>query len=156
MGDLLKLDAFWEPRSDDTLSSANTSLLVSVGSPTGNPPGSKIQRVHSQKYKRRVQGSHSGFNSMDQSILWKELVPIVIAYVIWARYCRRCAVTVHCDNMGAVAVVNSGYSRKSPIMHLLRCLFFIRATYQFSLYAVHRATYQFSLYTVHIPGTQNL
>ena len=81
--------------------------------------------------------SHSGFNSTDQSILWKELVPIVIACAVWARYCRGCAVTVHCDNTGAVAVVNSGYSHESPIMHLLRCLFFIRATYQFSPYAVH-------------------
>ena len=81
--------------------------------------------------------SHFGFNSTDQSILWKELVPIVIACAVWARYWRGRAVIVHCDNTGAVAVVNSGYSRESPIMHLLRCLFFIRATYQFSLYAVH-------------------
>ncbi len=28
-----------------------------------------------------------------------------------------------CDNTGAVAVVNSGYSRVTLIMHLLRCLF---------------------------------
>ena len=63
---------------------------------------------------------------MDQSILWKELVPIVIACAVWARYRWGHTITVHCDNMGAVTVVNSGYSRESPIMHWLRCLFFIR------------------------------
>jgi hypothetical protein len=46
-------------------------------------------------------------------------------------------VTVHCDNMGVVALVNSGYSRVPQIMHLLQCLFFIRAHCQFSTYAVH-------------------
>ena len=30
-------------------------------------------------------------------------------------------------------------SREHNIMHLLRCLFFVRATYQFSLYATHIA-----------------
>ena len=81
--------------------------------------------------------THSGFSSTDQSILWKELVPIVIACGVWARYWCRRSVTVHYDNTETVAVVNLGYSREPPIMHLLRCLFSIRATYQFSLYAVH-------------------
>ena len=52
-------------------------------------------------------------------------------------------VTAHCDNEGAVAVVNSGYSRVPRIMHLLRCLFFIRAYFEISLVAVH------------VPGVQN-
>ena len=51
--------------------------------------------------------------------------------------------TVHCDNQGTVAVVNSGYSRVPPIMHLLRCLFFIRAPFQINLWATH------------IPGIEN-
>ena len=34
-------------------------------------------------------------------------------------------------------VANSGYSRAPRIMHLLRCLFFIRALFEFSLQAVH-------------------
>ena len=32
---------------------------------------------------------------------------------------------IHCDNMGTVAVVNSGYSKAAPVMHLLRSLFFL-------------------------------
>ena len=81
--------------------------------------------------------NRAGFNSRSQSILWKELVPIVLACTVWAKHWQGLSVMVHCDNMGTVAVVNSGYSREQPIMHLLRCLFFIRATYQFSLYATH-------------------
>ena len=37
------------------------------------------------------------------------------------------SVIAHCDNLGVVAAVNSGYSKVDPIMQLLRCLFFIRA-----------------------------
>ena len=44
---------------------------------------------------------------------------------------------IHCDNMGAVAVVNSGSSKVPQIMHLLRCLFFIRAHFNLSVRAVH-------------------
>ena len=46
-------------------------------------------------------------------------------------------------NEGAVAVVNSGYSKNGQIMHLMRCLFFIVANYQILLMACH------------IPGAQN-
>ncbi len=45
---------------------------------------------------------------------------------------------VHCDNLGVVAVVNSGYSRVPQIMHLLRCLFFIRAHFQIDVVAFAR------------------
>jgi len=44
---------------------------------------------------------------------------------------------MNCDNTGAVAVANSGYSRAPHIMHLLQCLFFIRAIYQFSEQVVY-------------------
>ena len=81
--------------------------------------------------------NRAGFNPRSQSILWKELVPIVLACAIWVKHWQGLSVMIHCDNMGIVAVVNSGYRREQPIMHLLRCLFFIRATYQFSLYATH-------------------
>ena len=51
--------------------------------------------------------------------------------------------TVYCDNLGVVQLVNSGYSRVPQIMHLLRCLFFIRAYFELELWAVH------------IPGKEN-
>ena len=67
----------------------------------------------------------------DQSITWMELLPIVLASAIWGPELRGQKVCVHCDNTGAVAVVNSGYSR------ILSIMFFIRVTYQFSMQAVH-------------------
>ena len=51
---------------------------------------------------------------------------------------------VQCDNQGAVALVNSGYSKVPQLMHMLRYLFFIRATFNFSLRAVH------------VPGKDNI
>ena len=56
---------------------------------------------------------------------------------------RNSVVMFQCDNKGAVSVVNSGYSRVQGILHLLRCLFFIRAYYGIHIRAVH------------IPGSKN-
>lgn len=79
----------------------------------------------------------------DESIALKELLPIVLACAIWGVRWKGSAVTVHCDNLGVVQLVNSGYSRVPQIMHLLRCLFFTRAYFELELWAVH------------IPGKEN-
>lgn len=50
---------------------------------------------------------------------------------------------VHCDNMGAVAIVKSSYSKMRQIMRLLQCLLFIRP--HFSL----------SVWVEHVPGVEN-
>ena len=78
-----------------------------------------------------------------ESITFKELIPIVLACAVWGQEFAHMGVVVHCDNLGAVAVVNSGYSKVDPIMHLLRCLFFVRAYFQIDLWAVH------------VPGKEN-
>ncbi len=65
------------------------------------------------------------------------MLPIVWALAIWGVYWKDSAVTVYCDNTGAVAAVNSGYSKIPRIMHLLRCLFFIRARFRVDLIAMH-------------------
>ena len=70
-------------------------------------------------------------------IAWKELVPIVLACAVWGRQWSGGTVTFHCDNTAAVSVVNSGYSQVPELMHLLRCLFFIRAYFQVEAWAVH-------------------
>ena len=74
----------------------------------------------------------------------RELLPIVIAAVIWEPQWRDSVVMFHCDNEGAVAAVNSGYSKIQGILHLLRCLFFIQAHY-----GVH-------IRAVHVPGSRNM
>ncbi len=79
----------------------------------------------------------------DQNITVKELLPIVLACELWGTTWKSASVMVHCDNAATVEVVNAGYSKVPAIMHLLRCLFFIRAQNHIRLQAVH------------IPGVQN-
>jgi hypothetical protein len=64
----------------------------------------------------------------EDSITLKELLPVVLACATWGREWRNSTVVVHCDNAGAVAAVNSGYSRVPQIMHLLLCLFLYEHT----------------------------
>ena len=45
--------------------------------------------------------------------------------------------TVHCDNMAVVEVVNSGYSKDGVMAHLLRVLFFAKAHWEVEMRAVH-------------------
>ena len=73
----------------------------------------------------------------EDSITLKELLPIVFACGVWGPLWQNSAVMVYCDNQGAVAVVNSGYSKVQAIMHLLRCQFFIRSRFNFYLRAVY-------------------
>ncbi len=74
----------------------------------------------------------------------KELIPIVIAAVIWGTAWKGGRVVARCDNAAVVAVVNSRYSRDAHLMQMLRCLFFIEAHFQFQMEATH------------IPGTENI
>jgi hypothetical protein len=78
------------------------------------------------------------------SITFKELIPIVMATGVWGPQWKGSLVMVYCDNEGAAAVVNSGYSKVPRIMHLLRCLFFVKARFNIELSAVY------------LPGRQNL
>ena len=77
------------------------------------------------------------------NIATKELLPILIAGAIWGHEWQGCTVKTFCDNAAVVAVVNSRYSKDKNLMHLLRCLFFIEAQFQFRLSAAH------------IPGVHN-
>ena len=74
-----------------------------------------------------------------ESITFQELLAVVLACALWGASWRGAAVRVYCDNLGAVADINSGYSRVPRIMHLLRCLFFIRARFDVFVEAVHIA-----------------
>ena len=95
------------------------------------------------QYQWPVPDHHQSGGISEDGIILQELLPIVMACAIWGNRWRGSMVTVHCDNTGAVAVANAGYSRSPRIMHLLRCLFFIRAYFEISLWAVH------------VPGVQN-
>ena len=73
----------------------------------------------------------------------KELIPILVAAVVWGSQWQGQRVIAYCDNMAVVAVMNNRYCRDPALMQLLRCLSFIEARKQFTLSAMH------------LPGIQN-
>ena len=80
----------------------------------------------------------------DLPITQKEVLPVVLACAVWGEQWFSQMVQVYCDNEAAVSVLNSGYSRDPQIMHLLRCLFFIKAHFQIEVKVSH------------IPGAENV
>ena len=46
-------------------------------------------------------------------------------------------VMAYCDNSAVVAIINKGDSREPDVMHLMRCLIFLKAKFQFTLFASH-------------------
>ena len=67
----------------------------------------------------------------------KELAPIVVASMLWGLGWYGQRVQFICDNMAVVACVNSGSSKDSLVMHLLRALWFVSAKFCFEVHAVH-------------------
>jgi len=71
------------------------------------------------------------------SIARKELIPIVIACMVWGQQWWQQRVRVHCDNAAVVEVIKVGYSKEPYLMHLLWCIFFITAFYELTLLPIH-------------------
>ena len=67
----------------------------------------------------------------------KELLPIVMASVVWGKEWTDKRVVCHCDNMAVVEILNGGYSKDALLMQLLRSLFFITEHYKCLIEAVH-------------------
>ncbi|KAL5518085.1 hypothetical protein EMCRGX_G003764 [Ephydatia muelleri] len=70
--------------------------------------------------------------SGQQPIAAKEFIPILIAALVWGRSWSGQKVLCHCNNQVVVAAIRSRSSAQTQIMHLLRCLFFIEASSNFS------------------------
>lgn len=64
----------------------------------------------------------------------KELVPIVLAAAVWGDQWKGKTVRAECDNEAVVAIINQG---NQEVMHLMRCLAFVAAKFQFYLFATH-------------------
>ena len=73
----------------------------------------------------------------DKHISFKELIPIVLAVMVWGHEWRGSAIHCQCDNQAVVCMLASRYSRQTDLMHLLRCLFFLEATYRLTITASH-------------------
>ncbi len=67
----------------------------------------------------------------------KELAPIVVAAAVWGDSWRGKTVRVYCDNSAVVSIVNRGTTKNQEAMHLIRCLAFIRARFEFHIHALH-------------------
>lgn len=83
--------------------------------------------------------SFNGLTTCVQKTAVKELIPIIIATLVWGPDFAGKRLLASCDNAAVVSVLNSRYSRDKDLMQLLRCLFFIEAYYHFSLSAHHIA-----------------
>ena len=76
---------------------------------------------------------------VEQSITFKELFAVVVAASVWGKRWHGRRVLVHCDNEAAVHMLASRSSRDAQLNHLLRCLFFIEAEFNFALSGTHIA-----------------
>lgn len=77
--------------------------------------------------------------SREKNISVKELLPIIIAAVVWGPQWKGKSVCARCDNKAVVDVLRSRTSKEKDLMQLLRCLFFLEACHQFQLSSEHIA-----------------
>ena len=73
----------------------------------------------------------------DHHISTREMIPIVMSEALWGKGWQRQSVRFWSDNSAVVALINSGSSRENTLMHLMRCLVFIMAHYNFVASAAH-------------------
>ena len=79
----------------------------------------------------------------DIDISVKELVPIVVAAALWGRHWRNLHIRFHSDNMSVVLILQNNSASNLTAHHLLRCLYF------------YAAFYQFEYSCEHVPGVSN-
>ena len=70
-------------------------------------------------------------------ISFKELFAGLIAAAVWGRRWKGSRVQWLCDNQPAVCAVSKRSCRDQDMMHLIRCLFFLEAWFNFELVAGH-------------------
>ncbi len=70
-------------------------------------------------------------------IMPKELLPIVVAAIVWGSQWKGLTIKARCDNMSVVAAVQSGTCKEKWSMHLLRCLAFVEARVPLTMRVEH-------------------
>lgn len=73
----------------------------------------------------------------EDSIAVREMLPLVMASVVWGQAWQGKLIRFHSDNMAVVGAIGRRYSPKLVMMHLLRCLAFFAAKHSFWFCAVH-------------------
>ena len=71
------------------------------------------------------------------NIATQELLPVVMAAAVWGRQWSGLCIQCQSDNQAVVSVLTSRSCRDKDLMHLLRCLFFFEAEFQFSMVATY-------------------
>ena len=67
----------------------------------------------------------------DCHISTKEMIPVVMAAIVWGHRWQGLSVCFHTDNTAVVALINQGSVRDSSLMHLMKCLSFVSAKFNF-------------------------
>ena len=76
-------------------------------------------------------------STINWHITSKELLPIVVAAAIWGSRWAGKTIKALCDNMAVVHILRSHHSKDPTVMHLVRCLSLIEATYDFTIVSEH-------------------
>lgn len=74
-----------------------------------------------------------------KSIAWRELYAVVKALATFSDVLTGKRLRIHCDNEAVVHILESGASKDTEIMHLVRTLFYIGAKHHFECTASHLA-----------------
>ena len=67
----------------------------------------------------------------------RELLPVVVACVVWGVKWTHEWVLVKTDNQSVVDILKSRSSKNPMIMHMVRCIQFVLASFQFELQVEH-------------------
>ena len=88
-------------------------------------------------YKNEWFSGAWGLSQSDQSIVYNELFPVVVASHVWGAQWHRCHVLFRSDNEAVVHILMSRTSKIPCIMQLLRLLLSAAAQHSFTFAAVH-------------------
>jgi len=106
-------------------------LHVKVGSDASSTVGYGLLCGDEWAYGRWTERSN------DLPIHVKELIPLVLAAMLWGNRWSRRQVIFECDNMAVVLVVNDGYPKDPKLRHYLRHLWLCAIRCGFTFSAVH-------------------
>ena len=73
----------------------------------------------------------------EASIAAKEMLPILVAAAVWGQQWFGATVLCNCDNEAVVVILQLGSAKDKKLAHMLRCLFFLEAKFQFTIVAAH-------------------
>ena len=78
----------------------------------------------------------------------KELIPIVVATMLWGQSWAAMTIQARCDNQAVVEIINQRSSKDQEAMHLLCCLSFAEARFGCFITAKHISGIQTTLVDV--------